>query len=271
MNELTEAIILGIIQGLTEFLPVSSSGHLEIGKVLLGQDLDAKESMQMTVVLHAATALATVVVFYKDIANIVAGLFKFQWNEDAQFVAKIVVSMVPAALVGILLEDEIEALFNNNLLLVGAMLIVTGALLFLAGRARNTEKSVGFFEAVVVGISQAIAILPGISRSGATISTSVLLGIDREKAARFSFLMVVPLILGKMAKDVLDGGFTTPTSWLPLVVGFVAAFLTGIIACKWMITLVKNCQLWWFSIYCFIVGAIAIAAAFMNFAPPATA
>ncbi len=256
---LLEPVILGIIQGLTEFLPVSSSGHLEIGKIILDQDMEAGESMLMTVVLHAATALATMVVFYKDIGEILGGLLKFKWNEDAQFAAKIVLSMIPAAFVGLVFDKQIEALFSGNLLLVGAMLIVTGVLLFLADRSTSTDKDVSFLHAGIIGVAQAIAILPGISRSGATISTSVLLGIDRMKAAKFSFLMVVPLILGKMAKDLLDGGFTgLGGQGVPLVVGFIAAFLTGIIACKWMLALVKNCQLWWFSLYCFVIGAIAI-------------
>lgn len=257
--DFVDALILGIIQGLTEFLPVSSSGHLEIGKAILGQDLDAKQSMLMTVMLHAATALATVVVFYKDIASIIGGLCRFQWNEDARFAAKIVVSMIPAVVIGLTLEDQIEWLFDDNLILVGAMLIVTGILLLLADRAQSTGRDVSFPNAGAIGIAQAIAILPGISRSGATISTSVLLGIDRMKAARFSFLMVIPLILGKTAKDFLDGGFaTTGVSGSTLLLGFSAAFITGILACKWMLRLVKNCQLWWFSIYCFMVGAIAI-------------
>ena len=261
MNLELKAIILGIIQGLTEFLPVRSSGHLEIGKAILGPGLDAEDSMMMTVVLHAATALSTVVVFRKEIFSILGGLFQFKWNEDTQFCAKIIVSMIPAVVVGLALEKQIKSLFQGEkaLLLVGAMLFVTGILLFLAGRAKNTSKSVGFLESIIIGISQAIAILPGISRSGATISTSVLLGVDRDRAAKFSFLMVVPLIMGKMAKDILDGALTAGGSPpLPLVLGFIAAFLTGIIACKWMIALVKNCQLLWFSIYCFIVGAIAI-------------
>ena len=265
--ELLNAIILGVIQGLTEFLPVSSSGHLEIGKKILFDEsaLTAEHSMLMTVVLHAATALSTVLVFREDVMAIVRGLWKFRWNEDYAFAAKIIISMVPAAVVGLTMDTQIEALFSGNMLLVGAMLIVTGVLLFLAGRATSTEKDVSFVDAVIIGISQAIAILPGISRSGATISTSVLLGIDRMKAARFSFLMVVPLILGKMAKDALGGDLAMkPGDAIPLLVGFAAAFVTGVIACKWMISLVRNCQLWWFSIYCFIVGAIAIGWHFLE-------
>ncbi|MEM9409717.1 MAG: undecaprenyl-diphosphate phosphatase [Planctomycetota bacterium] len=263
MNEYINAIILGIVQGLTEFLPVSSSGHLEIAKYLLGDQQLGKQSLLMTVVLHFATALSTVVIFYKDILEILRGLLQFRWNTHAEFCLKIAISMIPAAVIGVLFNDQIEALFGGRLLLVGTMLVVTGILLLLADRATETEKSVGFTHAILIGISQAIAILPGISRSGATISTSVLLGIDREKAARFSFLMVVPLIFGKMAKDVLDSIGSGETMYetgqlVPLAIGFTAAFLTGLIACKWMIQLVKSCNLYYFSVYCFVVAAWAI-------------
>jgi len=256
-----EALILGIIQGLTEFLPVSSSGHLELGKVLLGDESLPEESLLFTVVVHAATALSTVVVFRKDILEILKGLLQFKWNEESQFSVKIIVSMMPAAVIGVLFNDQIEALFNRQILLVGVMLVLTGLLLFLADRAKKTEKQVGFGQALIIGISQAIAILPGISRSGATISTSVLLGIDREKAARFSFLMVVPLILGKIAKDLLDGNISSElTNVMPLAVGFTAAFISGLVACTWMISLVKKSQLRYFSYYCFVVGFGAILA-----------
>ena len=213
----------------------------------------------MTVVLHGATALSTIVVFRKDIIEIVKGLFQFKNNEEFKFSLNIVLSMIPAALVGVLFNDEIEAFFGGKVLLVGSMLILTAILLIFADKAKNTDKKVGFLQAIIIGISQAIAILPGISRSGATISTSVLLGIDREKAARFSFLMVVPLILGKMAKDILDGAFETISgSMINYGVGFIAAFVTGILACTWMIKLVKKSKLKYFAFYCFIVGAIAI-------------
>lgn len=257
MNEYLQAVLLGIVQGLTEFLPVSSSGHLELGKVILGWE--GENSMMMTVVLHFATALSTVVIFWRDIVDILKGLLKFEWNSETKFCAMIAVSLIPAAFVGIVFEEQIEALFDKNLLLVGVMLLVTGGLLILADRAKNTDKAVSFPSAFIIGIAQAIAILPGVSRSGATISTSVLLGIDRSRAARFSFLMVVPLIFAKMAKDVVDGGFTAEgVSILPLVLGFCAAFVTGLLACKWMISLVRACKLWTFSIYCFLVGIGAI-------------
>ena len=192
-----EAIILGIIQGLTEFLPVSSSGHLELGKAILGSV--PEEGMLMTIVLHFATALSTIVIFRKDILEIFGGLLKFKNNEESRFSLMIVLSMIPAALAGMLFEDQIDAVFSGNLGLVGAMLILTGGLLFVADRARETEGKVTITRSIIIGVSQAIAILPGISRSGATIGTSVLLGIDRQRAARFSFLMVVPLIFGAMA------------------------------------------------------------------------
>lgn len=260
---LLEAIILGIVQGLTEFLPVSSSGHLEIVKELL--NVEAQEpNLLMTVVLHAATALSTIVIFRKDIKEILVGLVQFKWNEEFKFSLKIILSMVPAACVGLLFEDEIEQLFGGQILLVGSMLLITGLLLFLADKAKKTDQKVNFSNALVIGISQAIAILPGISRSGATISTSVLLGVDREKAARFSFLMVVPLILGKMSKDILSGDLLVDNSGiLPLSLGFIAAFITGLVACKWMIKLVKNSQLKYFAYYCFIIGSITIIASLL--------
>lgn len=254
-----EAIILGIIQGLTEFLPVSSSGHLELTKVILGDDSVAEESMLMTVILHAATALSTIVVFRKEIFQILRGLFQFKWNEDTLFALKIVISMIPAALVGLLLKDQIESLFNQNILLVSCMLIFTAFLLWLADRTYDNSKPVNHFKAFIIGVAQAIAIIPGVSRSGATISTALLLKVDRERATRFSFLMVVPLILGAMAKDLISDPLVFESQMmLPLGVGFVAAFITGIIACTWMISLVKKAKLSWFAIYCLLVGVSAL-------------
>ncbi len=254
-----EAIILGIVQGLTEFLPVSSSGHIELMKAVQGQDLSEESSMLMVVVLHFATAASTMVIFRKEVAELFKGLFQFKVNESFLFSVKIVLSMIPAAAVGVLWEDYIESFFDGRVALVGCMLIVTGLLLFFADRAKTTVKDVGMFDAVVIGISQAIAIIPGISRSGATIGTSVLLGVDREKAARFSFLMVVPLIFGKMFMMLMKDGFTTGDITIPVLsAGFIAAFFTGIIACKWMIALVKKSNLRYFSVYCFVVGLIAI-------------
>jgi undecaprenyl-diphosphatase len=257
--EVLNAIILGIIQGLTEFLPVSSSGHLEIAKFLLGEDKLANESLLMTVVLHCATAFSTIVIFRKEILEIFKGLLSFNNNESFWFSVKIIISMIPAAIIGFFFDSEVELLFNGNLTIVGIMLIVTGLLLFMADKAKVTEQKINLKTAFLIGISQAIAIIPGISRSGATISTAVLLGIDKENSAKFSFLMVVPLILGKVSKDILDSeNLISDQSLYPLLIGFIFAFITGIFACKWMIKLVKNSKLKYFSYYCFIIGLTVI-------------
>ncbi len=257
--DIINAIILGIIQGLTEFLPVSSSGHLELGKVILGENSVPKESLLFTVVVHFATALSTIVVFRKDILELLKGIFQFKWNEESKFAAKVIISMIPAALIGILYEDQLEALFKGNILLVGCMLIITAILLYFADKAKNTNKKVSYTNAIVIGIAQAVAMLPGISRSGATISTSVLLGNDKTKAARFSFIMVVPLIFGKIGKVILGGELTFESAqMIPLSAGFLAAFIAGLFACTWMINLVKKSKLTYFAIYCLVIGLIAI-------------
>ncbi|WP_340077278.1 undecaprenyl-diphosphate phosphatase [Leptobacterium sp. I13] len=263
--DVIDAIILGIIQGLTEFLPVSSSGHLELGKAILGDASIPQESLLFTIVLHFATALSTLVVFRKEVIEIIKGLFQFEWNEESQFSVKIIISMVPAVFIGVFFEKELESLFGENIQLVGFMLMITALLLFLADRAKDTSKNVTYSNAFIIGLSQAIAILPGISRSGATISTSVLLGIDKTKAARFSFLMVVPLIFGSIAKTLIGGGITFESQQItPMLIGFLAAFVSGLIACTWMIQLVRKSKLTYFAIYCMIVGGIAIIFAFIN-------
>lgn len=254
-----EAIVLGIIQGLTEFLPVSSSGHLELTKAILGDTSVPEESLTFTVVLHFATALSTLVIFRNEVLEILKGLFQFKWNNQTKFSLKIIISMIPAVIVGLLFEEQLASFFGGQILLVGVMLLLTSVLLQLADKAKHTNKKVSFSNAVIIGVSQAIAMLPGISRSGATISTSVLLGVDRTKAARFSFLMVVPLIFGKIGKDLLSGDLNFNTSELTaVIVGFIAAFLAGVLACKWMIALVKKSKLLYFSIYCAVVGFLAI-------------
>jgi len=263
--EILDAIILGIIQGLTEFLPVSSSGHLELGKAILGDNSVPEESLLFTVILHFATALSTIVVFRKDVWEIISGLLQFQWNEESQFSVKIIISMLPAVFVGLFFEEQLEALFGGNIRFVGFMLLITAVLLYFADKARDTDKKVSFKNAFIVGVSQAIAMLPGISRSGATISTSVLLGVDKSKAARFSFLMVVPLIFGKIAKDILSGDLTlSGENNIAMGAGFTAAFLAGLAACTWMIQLVRKSKLSYFAIYCLVVGLIAIVYSFMN-------
>lgn len=260
-----ESIVLGIIQGFTEFLPVSSSGHLELAKVILGDTSVPEESLTFTVVLHFATALSTLVIFRKEVLEIFRGLFQLKWNEEAKFSVKIILSMIPAVFVGLLFEEQLAVFFSGNLLLVGLMLLLTAVLLLLADKAKSTNKKVSFSNAILIGVSQAIAMLPGISRSGATISTSVLLGIDRTKAARFSFLMVVPLIFGKIGKDVLSGDLNFQSSEIITIsAGFIAAFVAGLLACKWMISLVKKSKLSYFSLYCAIVGIAAISYTLLN-------
>lgn len=254
-----DAVILGIIQGFTEFLPVSSSGHLELGKAILGDNSVPEDSLLFTVVLHFATALSTIVIFRKDICKIIGNLLKFSWNEETEFTVKILISMIPAVTIGLLFEVQLESFFGGNIAFVGTMLLITALLLWLADRSKITEKKVTYSNAFIIGIAQAIAMLPGISRSGATISTSVLLGNDKSKAARFSFLMVIPLIFGKIIRDLLGGElFIETTDIISLTLGFIAAFISGLIACTWMIKLVRQSKLTYFSIYCIIVGLIAI-------------
>ena len=259
-----EALILGIIQGLTEFLPVSSSGHIELGKAIFG--INPPDPLLFTVVVHAATALSTIIVFREDIMMLVRLLFeKAWWNAGRQYILYIIISMVPAVFIGLFFKDEIESLFDQNVLLVGIMLIFTGLILFMTTLVKRKRGKIGYINATLIGIAQAIAILPGISRSGATIAISLILGVERTRAARFSFLMVIPVILGAMAKDLLDMDVSTASqeaSLLPLIVGFVAAFVTGLLACTWMIAIVKRSKLSYFAIYCFVVGIIAIATTF---------
>ena len=264
VSELLRALVLGIVQGLTEFLPVSSSGHLELAKVILAREEVAEEGLLMTVVLHFGTALATMWVFRRDIASILGGIFGGE-REDLLFAGKIAASMVPAAVVGLLFERELESLFTGQVLLIGLMLAITGLLLLLADRARETQRGVTWRDSVVIGLSQAIAIMPGISRSGATISTSVLLGVDRTKAARFSFLMVVPLIFGAIAKDLLDGdAYAELDQWPAYLAGFAASFFTGVLACTWMISIVRQSKLRYFAYYCFAVAALAVGVTYFG-------
>lgn len=261
---LVESIVLGVIQGLTEFLPVSSSGHIELGKAIFG--IEEKEAgLLFTVVLHFATALSTIIVFWKDILQIFKGLFQFTWNEESRFSLFVVISMIPASLVGVFLKDQIDDFYNGNVLLVSVMLLVTGVVLFYSDRAKNTSGKVTGVNSFILGVVQAIAIMPGISRSGSTIATAVMLGIDREKAARFSFLMVLPLIFGAMAKefkDYFDLSTAEQASALiidsTVIAGFVAALVAGYFACKWMIAIVKRSKLSYFAYYCWIVGVVGL-------------
>ncbi|HMQ07416.1 MAG TPA: undecaprenyl-diphosphate phosphatase [Saprospiraceae bacterium] len=259
MHEIVEAIVLGLVQGLTEFLPVSSSGHLEIAKFIFGENWIAEESLLMTIILHFATALSTIVVFRKEIAEITIGFFSKSDSQYRLFVGFIVLSMIPAGLVGLLFQDVIVSFFADNILLVSCMLLVTACLLYIGDTTRITDRNVTGWRAFIIGIAQAVAILPGISRSGTTIAVSLMLKIDREKAAKFSFLMVLPLIIGKMLVDVSDG--TLRDSSLnggALIGGFIMAFISGLLACKWMIAIVKRAKLKYFSLYCLAVGLTGI-------------
>lgn len=257
-----EALILGIIQGLTEFLPVSSSGHLELGKQVLG--VEYSENLTFTVVVHGATVLSTIIVFWKTIIELIKDFFKFQWNESTHYIFKIFVSMIPVLILGLFFKDQVESLFSGNILFVGLMLLVTSGLLAFTYYAKEKQKEISYKNAFVIGLAQALAVIPGISRSGATIATGLYLGNKKEKIARFSFLMVLIPIIGANAKDLVDFNFSAQNSVsiTPLVVGFLAAFISGLLACSWMIKIVKRGKLIYFAIYCFIVGAIAILFSF---------
>lgn len=257
-----QALILGLLQGLTEFLPVSSSGHLMIGRELLG--IDAPEDLVFETTLHAATVLSTIIVFRKQILALLGGLFKFKYNDETDYVLKICVSMIPVFIVGMFFKDYVEALFSS-LLVVGIALIVTAMLLFFSDRKKQSgERSesrngISYRQAFIVGLSQAVAVIPGLSRSGTTISTGLLCGVRREVVAQFSFLMVLVPILGELFLDLVGGDMASASvGALPLAVGFAAAFLSGLFACKVMIALVKKARLQWFALYCALVGAAVV-------------
>lgn len=254
-----QALILGLVQGLTEFLPVSSSGHLAIGKALLG--IEPTEDLVFEVTVHAATVLATIVVFRRQIWDLLKGLFKFKYNDETDYIAKICVSMIPVFIVGMFFKDSVEALFGS-LTVVGIALLVTATLLtfsdWMAGRQKTVREyrgGISFWQAFVVGIGQALAVIPGLSRSGTTISTGLLCGVKREKMAQFSFLMVLVPILGEAILDIVGGdAAASSVGILPLAVGFLSAFVSGLFACKVMIALVRRAQLKWFGLYCALAG-----------------
>ena len=246
-----EALILGLDQGLTEFLPVSSSGHLAIGKALFGIET---ADLRFEIIVHAATVLATIVVFRKEILRLLQGLFKFKLNDETRYILLILLSMIPVFVVGIFFKDYVEALFGEGLVVVGCALLVTALLLFLseALKRRNAEGGpVTWKSALWMGLAQAIAVIPGLSRSGSTIATGLLCGVKKEEVAQFSFLMVLIPILGEAFLDLVGGDAAASTvGALPLIVGFIAAFVSGLFACKVMIALVKKAKLKWFALYC---------------------
>lgn len=258
-----QAIILGIVQGLTEFLPVSSSGHLQLVNELLGTNLDPESNLTFSLTLHAATVLSTIVVLWAEIWRLIKGLFSRTFTEEQAYILKIVISMIPVGIVGLFFKDYIEAAFSS-VVVVGVMLLITSALLAFAYYAKPRQKdTISYRDSFIIGLSQAVAVLPGLSRSGTTIATGLLLGNQKQSVAQFSFLMVLPPILGNALLDIVKGDFGGGVDMLPLVAGFVAAFVTGCIACKWMIDIVKRGKLIWFAIYCGVVGVVALVASLL--------
>ena len=261
-----EAIVLGLVQGLTEFLPVSSSGHLMIVRELLG--VDASGFLDFTVTVHFATVLSTIIVFWAAIVQLIKGVFQFKYNDETDYFLKLCVSMVPVAVVGFFFKDQVEGLFGETLLTVGISLLVTAALLFLATyyapkRPNNHRNGISWLQALAVGLGQACAVAPGLSRSGTTIATGLVTGVKKENMAQFSFLMVLVPIIGEQALSLLDvargsASFGDGVGLVPLLLGFAAAFLSGLFACKVMIALVKKAKFSWFAIYCAVVGILVI-------------
>ncbi len=258
-----QALIMGLIQGLTEYLPVSSSGHLTIASNLFG--MNGEENLTFTVAVHVATVLSTCVVLWSEIVWLIKDLFKFKWNEGTRYVVNILISMIPVGIVGFCFKDQVEEIFGSGMMIVGICLLITATLLAFAYFAKPRQKEdISPVHAFIIGIAQAVAVLPGLSRSGSTIATGLLLGNKKEKLAQFSFLMVIPPILGEALLDVMDlvkGSAETVATVIPtssLIVGFLAAFISGCLACKWMINIVKKGKLIWFAIYCAIVGIVAI-------------
>jgi undecaprenyl-diphosphatase len=256
-----EALILGLIQGLTEFLPVSSSGHLELGSALFGLT-DPDDNLQFSIIVHGATVLSIFMVFHRDIFLLIRGVSRFRWNDETRFAALLVVSAVPVGIVGLLFGEHVSSFFGGKIFLVGCMLLVTATLLLLTRFFRPGDTPVTFGRVLIIGLAQTVAILPGISRSGATISMALFLGIDREKATRFSFLMVLIPIIGATLLEVKDlmaqTSEASPVNAGPLVIGFIAAFISGLLACSWMLRLVKRGKIAYFSVYCMVVGITAI-------------
>ena len=262
-----EALILGIIQGLTEYLPVSSSGHLTIGSALFG--IEGEENLAFTIVVHVATVFSTLVILWKEIAWIFKGLFKFQMNAETRYAVNILVSMIPIGIVGVFFKDTVEAIFGSGLLIVGCMLLLTASLLTFSYYAKPRQKeNISIRDAFIIGVSQACAVMPGLSRSGTTIATGLLLGNNKAKMAQFSFLMVIPPILGEALLDVVKmmkgENIAGDIPMMSLVIGFLAAFISGCIACKWMINIVKKGKLIYFAIYCAIAGVVTIACTFLK-------
>ena len=263
--DILKSLLLGIIQGLTEFLPVSSSGHLEIFKVFLDFSYDSNNSLFFTLILHLATAISAIIYFWKDVKEIIISLINVKKDQNTFFAFYILISMIPAGLIGYFFESEINYLFNGNLILVGFLLILTSLILYLSDKFNNSSKRLNFKSSLIIGFTQALAILPGISRSGATIGTSIFLGLNRDVAAKFSFLMVVPIIFGSSLKIILYNEIEfNNNNILNYLVGFISALISGYYACKWMIIFVKKSKLIYFSIYCLLIGLLSIIYSILN-------
>ena len=257
--EVIKSFILGLVQGLTEFLPVSSSGHIEIFKEIMNFSFESHNGLFFTLILHLATALSALIYFWNDVKKIILSIYMLKRDENLHFSLMILISMIPAGFVGFFYEDKINELFNGNLLLVGSMLILTSILLFISDKINKLNKKLSPLNSLLIGISQALAILPGISRSGSTIATSIFLGINRDLAAKFSFLMVIPVIVGSSIKMILfDEIVFDNTILINYIIGFITALVSGYYACKWMIFFVKKSKLVYFSLYCLIVGLVSI-------------
>lgn len=271
-----QALLLGIVQGLAEYLPISSSGHLEIAQGLLGLDLSGADALQFDIMLHVATVLSTIVILWREFSGMCVSFFTLKKDENTSLVCKILVSCIPVGIVGLFFKDSIEQFYGHNLTVVGTCLLVTAALLAFAyySRTRSLIKKSGtdgsasigrpisYIDAFVIGCAQAVAVLPGLSRSGSTIATGIMLGDRRDSVARFSFLMVIIPILGQafldLVKGLKDGGFDSSVGFMPMLAGFMASFIVGCIACKWMLEIVRRGRLVWFAVYCAIVGAVCL-------------
>lgn len=271
-----QALLLGIVQGLAEYLPISSSGQLEIAQGLLGLDLSGADALQFDIMLHVATVLSTIVILWREFSGMCVSFFTLKKDENTSLVCKILVSCIPVGIVGLFFKDSIEQFYGHNLTVVGTCLLVTAALLAFAyySRTRSLIKKSGtdgsasigrpisYVDAFVIGCAQAVAVLPGLSRSGSTIATGIMLGDRRDSVARFSFLMVIIPILGQafldLVKGMKDGGFDSSVGFMPMFVGFMASFIVGCIACKWMLEIVRRGRLVWFALYCAIVGAVCL-------------
>ncbi len=252
-----ESVVLGLIQGLTEFLPVSSSGHLELGKYLFG--INPEANFYFSIAVHGATVLSTIFVLLKEIAELFKGVFRFRWNDETSYVLKLFISMIPAGIAGFFLKDIAEEFFTGNMIALGFQFIITSILLFMTLVFKPKEKPISYWDSFIIGLAQAVAILPAISRSGATIATGIMLGNKKSEIAKFSFLMVLIPVIGANLVEMKSGNISTEgTSFTIIMVGFLTAFISGYFACKWMISLVKKGNLAWFGVYCVFIGIISI-------------